>query len=71
MTVHKHNPEIRRINREMRAKDESYKWPVCGRFNATDRAIKQATRIRQMTGEDGDYQQLLENLISDIVNLRV
>lgn len=71
MTVHKHDPEIRRVNAELRAKDESHKWPVCGKFNVTERAIGQATRIRQATGDNSGYRELLERLMSDIVNAEV
>ena len=47
----------RQINKLFRANDESDKWPICGRFNVTERAIN---RIRKR------IRQGLE--ISDIVN---
>jgi len=31
--------EIRAVNQEFRSKDESYLWPISGRFNVTERAI--------------------------------
>lgn len=32
------------INRHFRAQDESNLYPVCGRFNATERAIRKVRR---------------------------
>jgi hypothetical protein len=32
------------INRHFRAEDESHLYPVCGRFNATERAIRKVRR---------------------------
>ena len=38
----------RQINKLFRANDESDKWPICGRFNVTERAINRIRkRIRQ------------------------
>ena len=31
---------IREINRHFRNEDESDKWPICGKFNVTERAIR-------------------------------
>lgn len=31
---------IRQINKYFRSIDESHKWPICGRFNVTERAIR-------------------------------
>ena len=58
------------INREFRRKDESAKWPIRGRFNATERAIRQARRFRQDYGDlhADEYSALLDQLISTIVN---
>lgn len=62
--------ELRAINREFRAKDDSYKWPIRGRFSVAERAIRQAGRYRAdygaMTVEE--YRALLETLESQIVN---
>ena len=34
----------RAINRAFRAQDESHLYPFCGKFNATNRAIKKVSR---------------------------
>lgn len=61
---------IRQINRLFRDHDESYKWPICGAFNVTERAIR---RVRKyMKDNDAvssfDYAYMLDQEISDIVN---
>lgn len=61
---------IRQINRLFRDHDESYKWPICGEFNVTERAIR---RVRKYTKDNGavsssDYAYMLDQEISDIVN---
>lgn len=62
---------IREINEYFRNNDESHKWPICGRFNATERAIRKLRKLRR----DGldvnpglEYYMSLDRLISDIVN---
>lgn len=62
---------VREINRYFRKNDESHKWPVCGRFNATERAIRKLRKLRR----DGldvspglEYYLSLERLIGEIVN---
>ena len=61
---------IRAINKLFRSQDESHLWPINGRFNATDRAIRQArTFMRESSAVYGlEYCYLLDNLISNIVN---
>ena len=62
---------IRKINKYFRDHDESKLYPVCGRFNVTERAIR---RVRQLRREgldvcDGlEYYLTLESEISRIVN---
>ena len=62
---------IRKINALFRKNDESRLYPICGRFNVTERAIR---RIRQRRREglcvnDGlEYYLTLENEIREIVN---
>jgi len=67
--------ELRRVNKEYRANDESHLWPICGKFNATERAIRKARYIRRETGDDhtsyGRYPELLDALLSEIVNAEV
>lgn len=62
---------VREINRYFREHDESHKWPICGRFNATERAIRKLRKLRH----DGldvspglEYYLSLERLIGEIVN---
>jgi len=63
--------ERRAINGMYRAQDESALWPICGRFNATDRVIR---RARAWERESGvalcglEYCYFLESALSDIVN---
>ena len=62
---------IRQINKYFRSIDDSRLWPVCGRFNATERAIRRIRRNRHdgMCVEAGyEYYLTLENEISEIVN---
>ena len=62
---------IRQINAYFRENDESHLWPICGRFNATERAIRRIRRLRQQglcVYPGLEYYQTLEREISDIVN---
>jgi hypothetical protein len=62
---------VRLINRLYRAQDESHLWPIRGRFNATERAIR---RIRQHGCVDDwgpGYVRALEAELSDIVNSEI
>ena len=62
---------VRQINKLFRKHDESHLWPVCSRFNATERAIR---RIRRLCGGDSldvyldDYAAALDAEIGIIVN---
>jgi len=62
---------IRQINAAFRVVDESHKWPVLGRFNVTERAIR---RLRQQRhsglciNPGCEYCLALESEISKIVN---
>jgi len=59
------------INRFFRKQDESHLWPICNKFNATNRAIRRLQR-RQRDGlcvDDGlEYALALDSEISSIVN---
>lgn len=62
---------VRKINKFFRENDESNKYPICGRFNATERAIR---RLRR-NGTTGslyygglEYYLALDREISLIVN---
>ena len=62
---------IRQINAWFRKHDESRLWPVCGRFNVTERAIRRLRRQRRegMCVYPGlEYYLSLEREISEIVN---
>jgi hypothetical protein len=62
---------IRQINAYFRKNDESHLWPICGRFNATERAIRRIRRLRQQglcVYPGLEYYLTLEREISDIVN---
>ena len=57
---------IREINRHFRNEDESDKWPICGKFNATERAIR---KVRKFGLNGGlEYYLALEAEIGRIVN---
>jgi len=65
---------IRAINKVYRAQDDSHLWPINNRFNATERAIRQARKWQADSGQalyGLEYCYLLENLISTIVNSEV
>jgi hypothetical protein len=62
--------ELTRINNEYRAKDQSHLWPVNGKFNATERAIKHVRQANQYGGDVGElqYRMQLDAALSSIVN---
>lgn len=59
------------INRLYRIRDESKKWPISGKFNATERAIR---KVRTFCREGGydlqglEYALALDEELSRIVN---
>lgn len=62
---------IRQINAYFRSIDDSHKWPICGRFNATERAISRLRRLRREgleVNEGLEYYLALERIIIEIVN---
>ncbi len=59
------------INRLFREHDESHLWPVLGRFNATERAIRRIRRnILRHIGSTGgcEYACILDAEIAQIIN---
>ena len=61
----------RDINKAFREVDESHLWPICGRFNATERAIRRLRKYQREGLEINsglEYCLALENEISKIVN---
>ena len=62
---------VAKINKLFRKQDESDLWPVCGEFNATERAIRRIRKARAdgVCINDGlEYALALDNEISIIVN---
>ena len=62
---------VRQINKYFRENDDSHLWPICGRFNATERAIRRVRKMKRdgLCVNDGyEYYLTLEKEISDIVN---
>ncbi len=60
----------RQINKYFRSIDESQLWPICNKFNATERAIKRLQKTGLYNGGLA-YFLALESEISDIVNSQV
>lgn len=61
----------RAINKHFRTTDESKLWPICGKFNATERAIRRVRRFQAQTGtsiEGLEYWLALESELSNIIN---
>lgn len=60
---------IKAINKAFRLQDDSKKWPISGRFNATDRAINRLAKVRkEMPIEGLEYALALDTQIGLIVN---
>ena len=61
---------IQQINALFRKHDESHLWPVCGRFNVTERAIRHLCKIMKCSGETGgfEYAYMLNEEIGFIIN---
>lgn len=62
---------IRQINAHFRKNDDSHLWPIRGRFNATERAIRRIRNRRReglCVNSGYEYYLTLENEITEIVN---
>jgi hypothetical protein len=62
---------VRQINALFRQNDESSKWPIRGRFNVTERAIRRVRHdILRHIGSTGgcEYAAILDAEIEHIVN---
>jgi len=62
---------IRAINKMYRDQDESHLWPISGKFNVTERAIRKARWLTRETGEKQtglEYCYTLEMIMSEMVN---
>ena len=60
----------REINRLFRKQDDSHLWPISGKFNVTERAIRSARNFESYNGimSPLEYAYFLEQETSDIVN---
>lgn len=61
----------KQINAAFRAADDSNKWPICNRFNATERAIRRLRNLRKQgmqLAAGYEYCVAMEREISEIVN---
>ena len=61
---------VRQINQLFREHDESHLGPICGRFNATERAIRRVREVMRCNGATGgfEYALMLDEEIGKIVN---
>ena len=60
----------RQINAYYRSVDESHLWPVCNRFDVTERAIRRLQKTGLYNG-GLEYFLALDSEISDIVNSQI
>jgi hypothetical protein len=62
--------ERRAINKAYRDQDQSNLYPILGKFNVTDRAIRRVNKLERENGAIGgiEYCYVLEGEISRIVN---
>lgn len=63
--------DIRRINKKVRAEDDSSLWPINGRFSVADRAIRRIRWLRAqglVIDDAYSYEAVLESEMSSIVN---
>lgn len=62
------NGTIRQINAYFRANDESHKWPICNKFDVTERAIRRLRKTGICPHGGMEYFAALDAEISTIVN---
>lgn len=62
------NGTVRQINAYFRANDESHLWPICNKFNATERAIRNLRKIGLFPHGGLEYFLAMEAELSRIVN---
>ena len=61
----------RAILKLYRAQDESHLWPICGKFNVTNRAARQVSKFERESGctiEGLEYCYTIEERMSRIGN---
>lgn len=61
------NGSTRQINAYYRSIDESHLWPVCNKFDATERAIRRLRKLQHYTG-GLEYFVALDDEIGRAVN---
>jgi len=61
------NGSTRVINAYFRANDTSHMWPICNKFNVTERAIRRLRKLQHYNGGYG-YFLALDSEIGEIVN---
>ena len=62
------NGTIRQINAYYRANDASHMWPICSKFNVTDRAIRRLRKQQHYYTGGYEYFVALDAEIDTIVN---
>lgn len=65
------NGTTREINAYFRANDTSHQWPICNKFNVTERAIRRIRRIYGTNNGGYEYFHMLGTEISNIVNNQI
>ena len=65
-----HGMTTRQINKHFRKIDESHLWPICNRFDATERAIRRLRKTGLFNG-GLEYWLALDSEICRIVNAEV
>jgi hypothetical protein len=61
---------IREINKLYREKEKYQQFPICGEFNATERAIRRLRKFLRGKDSTGgiEYASMLDAEISNVVN---
>ena len=62
------NGSIRQINTYFRANDQSHMWPINGKFDATERAIRRLRKLGAHPNGGHEYFLALEGEISRIID---
>lgn len=65
------NGSVRVINAYFRANDESHKWPICNKFDATERAIRRLRKTGMYHVGGLEYFLALDAEISRVVNAAI
>ena len=62
--------QLRKVNAEFRASDQSHLAPINNRFNVTELAIRQCAELRKEVECSGpyEYRMMLGQTISNILN---